>query len=521
MQDGKTSFGFLNPIKVQINQFYGIEINDFAVTVAKTALWIAESQMMKKTEEIMHQNLNFLPLKTYTNIIEGNALRVEWNDVTPAAKLNYIMGNPPFNGTRTMTKAQKEDVAFVFGKKWKSLNSMDYVACWYKKAADYIADTHIVCGFVSTNSIVQGEQVPALWKPLFETYGIQIKYAWQTFVWNNEARAQAKVHCVIIGFSSVKDNLTITIYSGKTTNKVKNINAYLNDAPSIFIERQNNPICKVPEMYLGCTFNDNNHLIMDTKEKDAFIAKYPYIEKYIRPYVMGKDFIDRKPRYCFWLKGANPTDIKRCPELMHRIEMVREFRKTCKNDNTLETANTPTLPSMLRYYSRDSYKPFIAIPKVSSQRRRYVPMEVLPANYIAGDKIFLMPDADLYSFGVLTSNVHMAWMRVFCGRLKSDYSYSSTIVYNTLPWPNANHGQKEKIEETAQAILDARAKYPNSSLADLYDDATMPPELRKAHQLNDKAVMEAYGFWGKLNSESKCVAELMKMYQELTQHKSE
>lgn len=506
-----------DPILVSIAQFYGIEINDFAVTVAKTALWIAESQMIKETERIIKTTIDFLPLKTNAYIHEGNALRVDWEEICPKNELSYLMGNPPFNGTRTMSKSQKEDVAFVFGKNWKSSNSMDYVACWYKKAADYISNTHIHCGFVSTNSIVQGEQVPALWKPLFESYNVVFDYAYQTFVWNSEAQNQAKVHCVIIGFSYKSSYANKFIFLGNEKKKATNINAYLNDAPSIFIERQTSPICDVPEIYLGCTFNDNNNLIMDLDEKNTFISKYPYMEKYVRPYVMGKDFIDRKPRYCFWLKNADPSDIKKCDDLVKRIELVREFRLTCKNSNTLETAETPMLPSMFRYYSKENIKPFVAIPKVSSQRRRYIPMEMLSADYIAGDKIFLMPDADLYSFGVLTSNVHMAWMRVFCGRLKSDYSYSSTIVYNTLPWPSPTEEQKQKVEETAQGILDARALYPNSSLADLYDPLTMPPELQKAHTANDKAVMKAYGFDIKTTSEADCVAALMKMYQELTQ----
>ena len=509
-----------NPIKVDINQFYGIEINDFAVTVAKTALWIAESQMMKETEAIIHQSIDFLPLKTNANIVEGNALRLDWEEIVSKNTLRYIISNPPFNGTRTMSKSQKADVAYVFGKKWKALNSMDYVSCWYKKAADFIANTNIHCGFVSTNSIVQGEQVPALWKPLLEDYGLVINYAYQTFVWNSEAITQAKVHCVIIGFSCQDNKSNKLIISDTEKHEAKIINAYLNDAPIIFVERQNEPICDVPEIYLGCTFNDNNNLIMDLEEKNEFLSKYPYMEKYIRPYVMGKDFINRKPRFCFWLKNANPSEIKKCDELTKRIEAVREFRLTCKNDNTLETAETPTLPSMFRYYNRDDLKPFIAIPKVSSQRRRYVPMEVLPADYIAGDKIFLMPDADLYCFGILTSNVHMAWMRVLCGRLKSDYSYSSTIVYNTLPWPNPTEKQKEKIENSASGIIEARNLYPDSSLADLYDPLTMPIELLKAHQENDRAVMEAYGFNVGTMSEEDCVAELMKMYQGLTKTES-
>ena len=501
-----------NPIKVSIQQFYGIEINDFAVTVAKTALWIAESQMMHETEEILHMNLEFLPLKSYTNITEGNALRVNWNDVLPNTQCSYIMGNPPFSGTRTMESTQKEDVKLVFGNKWNSANSLDYVACWYKIAAEIIKNTKIKCAFVSTNSITQGEQVTALWKPLFEEYNIHFDFAYQTFVWDSEASIKAKVHCVIIGFSSFDEKKVRKLFIENKEYRIDNINAYLKNAPNIFIERQTKPLCNVPEMYLGCSFNDNGNLVMTKEEKDILIKEEPQAEQFIKPYVMGKDFIERNPRYCLWLKDANPSEIRKCPRVMEKIEKVRLFREECKNKETKESANTPTIPSIMRYYNNNFNSDYIAIPKVSSQRRKYIPIELLKANVIAGDKIFLMPKGDIYSFGILTSNVHMAWMRAICGRLKSDYSYSSTIVYNTLVWPNSSKEQRLKIEKTAQAILDARAKYPESSLADLYDELTMPAELRKAHQENDKAVMEAYGFdWRKM-TESDCVAKLMELY---------
>lgn len=501
-----------NPIKVSIQQFYGIEINDFAVTVAKTALWIAESQMMHETEEILHMNLEFLPLKSYTNITEGNALRVNWNDVLPNTQCSYIMGNPPFSGTRTMESTQKEDVKLVFGNKWNSANSLDYVACWYKIAAEIIKNTKIKCAFVSTNSITQGEQVTALWKPLFEEYNIHFDFAYQTFVWDSEASIKAKVHCVIIGFSSFDEKKVRKLFIENKEYRIDNINAYLKNAPNIFIERQTKPLCNVPEMYLGCSFNDNGNLVMTKEEKDILIKEEPQAEQFIKPYVMGKDFIERNPRYCLWLKDANPSEIRKCPRVMEKIEKVRLFREECKNKETKESANTPTIPSIMRYYNNNFNSDYIAIPKVSSQRRKYIPIELLKANVIAGDKIFLMPKGDIYSFGILTSNVHMAWMRAICGRLKSDYSYSSTIVYNTLVWPNSSKEQRLKIEKTAQAILDARAKYPESSLADLYDELTMPAELRKAHQENDKAVMEAYGFdWRKM-TESDCVSKLMELY---------
>lgn len=516
LQGGQIGFGDanVNPIKVSIGQFYGIEINDFAVTVAKTALWIAESQMMHETEEILHMNLDFLPLKSYTNIIEGNALRIDWNDVVDKNELNYIMGNPPFSGTRTMNKVQKDDILNVFGRNWKDANSLDYVACWYKVASSFIQNSVIKCAFVSTNSITQGEQVPALWERLFSEYKIHIDFAYQTFIWDSEASIKAKVHCVIIGFSNVENINEKILFIGNKEYRVNNINAYLKNAPNVFIKRHSEPICDVPKIYLGCSFNDNGNLVMTEEEKDELLKEEPQSAKFIRPYMMGKDFINRKPRYCLWLIDAIPSELRKCPQILERIEKVRQFRLECKNPDTKESANMPTVPSIMRYYNNALKTNYVAIPKVSSERRRYIPMELVDGATIAGDKIFLMPNANLFSFGVLTSNVHMAWMRAFCGRLKSDYSYSSTIVYNTFPFPEIDN--KYKIEQTAQQILEARALYPNSSLADLYDELIMPKELRKAHQENDRAVMEAYGFDWRNMTESDCVAELMKMYEKLT-----
>ncbi len=479
-------------------------------------MWIAESQMMKKTEEILHLNLDFLPLKSYTNITEGNALRMDWNEIIDKKELNFIMGNPPFSGTRTMDSIQKEEVSFVFGKQWSCANSLDYVSCWYKKASEIIQHTRIKCAFVSTNSITQGEQVVALWKPLFNQYNIHFDFAYQTFIWDSEASIKAQVHCVIIGFSCYDEKNARKLFTDNKEYRINNINAYLKNAPNIFIERQSSPLCNVPEIYLGCSFNDDGNLVMTKEERDLLLKEEPQAEKYIKPYVMGKDFINRKPRYCLWLKNANPFELRKCPKVMSKIEKVKEFRENCKNKETRESANMPTLPSIMRYYNNNFNSDYIAIPKVSTQRRKYIPIDLLKSNVIAGDKIFLMPKGNIYSFGILTSNVHMAWMRAFCGRLKSDYSYSSTIVYNTLVWPNPTKQQKEKIEKTAQAILQARKLYPDCSLADLYDELTMPSELRKAHQNNDRAVMEAYGFPVKNDfTESMCVGELMKRYQEM------
>lgn len=515
---GQMVLEFANPVKVNIGQFAGIEINDFAVTVARTALWIAESQMIKETETIVNQMIDFFPLKTDAKIVEGNALYMDWGSIIPKHALSYIMGNPPFNGTRTMLKEQKNDVTNIFGKKWNGYKSLDYVTCWYKKSAEFIQGTQIVVAFVSTNSIIQGEQAPILWKPLFQKFNIEINFAYTTFEWNSEASEMAHVHCVIIGFSAYKVVTQKKIYhkDGSVINAT-NINAWLKDRPSVFVERKENPISNdVPNIYLGCTFNDNNHLIFTEKEKNELVEKYPDIEKYITPYIMGKDFISRKHRYCLWLVKTEPAELKKHSIILDLIGKVRDFRLTCKNPDTYASANSPAIPSMLRYYSHNTYEDYIAIPKVSSQNRRYIPIEMVKGNVIAGDKIFLMPKGDLYCFGILESNVHMVWVKEFCGRLKSDFSYSSKIVYNTFPWPEPSDQQREKIKKTAQAILEARANYPKSSLADLYDVRTMPDDLQKAHQANDRAVMEAYGMWGKVHSEEECVAWLFRMYEELT-----
>ncbi|MCD8368340.1 MAG: methylase [Clostridiales bacterium] len=499
----------LNPIQVSLSQFYGIEINDFAVTVAKTALWIAESQMMKETEEIVLMHLDFLPLKSYTNIVEGNALRLNWEDVVPKNKLRYIMGNPPFIGYAYQSKEQKADlqnIAQGIGK------NIDYVAGWYFKAAQLMQGTDIRTAFVSTNSITQGEQVAGVWKPLYDQFKIHIDFAHRTFRWDNEASSKAQVHCVIVGFSVASNNHPKLLFDSNRMNQVETINPYLLNAPVVFIERRNTPICDVPEIFRGSQPTDDGNFILTEAERDELLAAEPQAAQFIRPYMMGRDFINRKPRYCLWLAGANPSDLKKCPHILERVERVREFRLESKKTATRIKADTPTLFDENHECKTD----YVAIPKVSSERRRYIPMDYIRQEVIAGDKLFMLPGGTTYYFGVLTSNVHMAWMRAVCGRLKSDYSYSNTIVYNNFPWPTPTDAQKAKIEQTAQAILDARALYPDSSLADLYDDLTMPPELRTAHQRNDRAVMQAYGFPNKGVTESVCVAELMRRYQALT-----
>ena len=505
---GQTIFDLGDVIKVSIGQFYGIEINDFAVTVAKTALWISESQMMKETEMIVNRQLEFFPLKSYANIVEGNALRIDWNDVVSKEKLSYIMGNPPFVGGMMMSKEQKQDIVNVVGD-IKGVGELDFVSGWYYKATEYIKGTNIEVAFVSTNSICQGQQAVTMWKPLFQK-GIKIQFAYRTFVWDSEAQQKARVHCIIVGFSYINRNKKI-IFDNDRVRIVSNINSYLTDTADIFVESISKPICNVPAIKFGSMPRDGGGFVLSDEEKAELIKKEPLAERWIHPYIGAYEFINNKSRWCLWLLGANPHEIKQCPTVMKRIEFVKNFRLASVAEGTRKFAETPTLFCQIAQPNTD----YIAVPKTSSEKRKYIPIGFLDKNVIASDLLFLIPNAKLYHFGILTSNVHNAWMRMLCGRLKSDYRYAKDIVYNNFPWPTPTEKQKEDIEKTAQMILDARKLYSDCSLADLYDEVTMPPELRKAHQLNDKAVMEAYGFWGKVKTESECVAELMKMYQRL------
>lgn len=503
-------FDELTPIKVSISQFYGIEINDFAVTVAKTALWIAESQMMKETEDIVHMNLDFLPLKSYANIIEGNALTTPWDSVVPKHELNYIMGNPPFIGARLMDQSQKDDVNRIF-EGWKNAGNLDYVSCWYKQASDLIAGTNIRAALVSTNSVTQGEAVANLWKPLFDD-GVHIDFAHRTFIWDSEAKVKAHVHCVIVGFSVADNKQPRVIFDGDRRQIVKNINAYLLDAENVFVDSRSKPICDVPEIGIGNKPIDGGFYLFLKDEMEAFLQIEPAAAKWFMPWYGSQEFINRSPRYCLWLGECPPNELRKMPECMKRVEAVRQFRLSSKSAGTRKLADRPT-----RFHVENMPAGnFIVVPEVSSERRRYVPMGFMSSDVLCSNLVKIIPNATLYHFGILTSNVHMAWMRAVCGRLKSDYRYSKDVVYNNFPWPTPSDAQIKKIEETAQGILDARAKYPDCSMADLYDELAMPGDLRTAHQKNDRAVMQAYGFWGKINSETECVSELMKMYQSLT-----
>lgn len=510
--------GDWKPIEVSIGQFYGIEINDFAVTVAKTALWIAESQMMHETEEIMQMNLEFLPLKSYANIVEGNALRVDWESVVPKHELHYIMGNPPFVGYSLQSKEQKSDILSIYvdenGKPYKTAGKIDYVAGWYFKAALLMQNTGIRTAFVSTNSITQGEQVAGVWKPLYDRFGIHIDFAHRTFRWDSEASLKAHVHCVIVGFSIAKNNGNKRLFDNGIVKICRNINAYLINSDDILVEGRNKPLCNVPSMIKGFQPTDNGLLIFSDEEKKDFVAKETISEKWFRPYISSKKHIAGINQWCLWLVNISPKEINEMPLVRKRIKELKEWREMQpKTGDAYKLKDTPGL--MRGANSLNISNKYIILPQTSLGNRKYIPIEFME-NAIPNNSMRVVLNADLYLFGILTSNVHMAWMRVTTGRMKSDYQYTIDTVYNSFPWCNPTDEQKAKIEKTAQNILNARAKYPDCSLADLYDELIMPPELRKAHQLNDFAVMQAYGFDRKM-TESECVAALMKMYQALTE----
>ena len=496
-------------IRVSIQQFYGIEINDFAVTVATTALWISEAQMLAETEKIIQQDLDFLPLKPYNNIHEGNALRTDWESVVPKDKLNYIIGNPPFVGARMKSEGQAADMIEIFGKKWKNVGNLDYVAAWYKKCANIMAETDIHAALVSTNSICQGEQVANLWSPLYAA-GLRINFAHRTFRWDSEASVKAHVHVIIVGFSYDNTGQKRIFDNGNVTN-VKNINAYLTDAPDIFISGRSKPLCDVPEMIFGSMPNDGGHLSdWSTEEKNEVVKKYPDAAPMFRKLLGAQEFINKKERWCLWLKGVSPTLYRHIPPIMDAVGEVKSIREKSNRSSTKKLAETPMLFGEIRHTENE----YIIVPRVSSERRRYVPMGFISPEIIGNDSVQIIPNASLYHFGILTSNVHMAWMRAVCGRLEMRYRYSANIVYNNFPWPAPTADQQSRIEQTAQAILDARQLFPVASLADLYDMVTMPPELLQAHRENDRAVMAAYGFSTKM-TESECVAALFKLYQSM------
>ena len=516
---------FINPVKVSIYQFHGIEINDFAVTVAATALWISEAQMLAETERIVSHDFEFLPLKDYPNIVEANALRIDWRTLFKTTEQSetseqspllpdYIMGNPPFIGARLATDEQKQDLINVFGAKWKNIGNMDYVCGWYKKAAELMRGTTIKTALVSTNSICQGEQVANLWEPLM-CDGIVINFAHRTFRWDSEASVKAHVHCIIVGFcfEDKKDKKDKILFDNGEVIKTNHINAYLIDGPDVFVGSRSKPISEVPEIGIGNKPIDGGNYLFEQEDMMEFIKLEPKAKQFFRPWYGSVEFIHQKPRYCLWLGDCTPAELRSMPHCLKRVEAVRELRLASKSEGTRKLAERPT-----RFHVENMPKSnFIIVPSVSSEKRKFIPMGLMSPKVFASNLVLIIPDASLYHFGVLESSVHMAWMRAVCGRLKSDYRYSKDVVYNNFPWPEVTEEQRDRIAKTAQAILDARALYPDSSLADLYDPVTMPPELLKAHRDNDHAVMAAYGFPTTM-TESEIVANLFTLYSQLTQH---
>jgi hypothetical protein len=504
-------------LKVSISQFRGIEINDFAVSVAKTAMWISEAKMLNETANILHAPPKYLPLHDYDGIIEGNALRLDW----PQA--DYIMGNPPFVGYSNQSKEQKNDVLALYrdekGKPYKTAGKVDYVACWYWKACELMAAKGAKAAFVSTNSITQGEQVAAVWKPLVERFNLDIDFAWRTFRWDNESFEKAHVHCVIVGFhcsgqrTEGTKGTEATIFDGDKVIEASHINGYLRNGPDVFVESRSKPLCDVPEMMAGGKPVEGGHLILTTQEKEEFLRQEPNACKYIRPFMGSEDYIYNEGRWCLWLKDASPSELRSMPKVMERVQKVREFRLSSVKAATRQAADTPWRFMEIKQPEAD----YILIPATSSESRSYIPMGWVPKDVVASNAANFIPSATLYHFGVLTSSAHMAWMRGVAGRLEMRYRYSAAIVYNNFPWPDLSDSAplREKIAQTAQAILDARAKYPDSSLADLYDPLTMPPDLRKAHEANDRAVLEAYGLKPG-TPEPEIVAHLFKLYADVT-----
>lgn len=494
---------------VNVNQFYGIEIEEFPAQIAQVAMWLMDHQMNIEVGNYFGEAYARIPLTASATIVCGNALQLDWETVVPKDKLSYIMGNPPFIGYSNQTKEQKAYIEALFAGS-KRAGKLDFVAGWYKKTADYTLNTKIQCAFVSTNSITQGEQASTLWQPLIKR-GLSINFAHRTFKWSNEARGVAAVHCVIIGFSMYEPNSNKLLFEEDNTQQVvKHINSYLSAAQDVFIPVRSTPLCAVPEMTTGNRPADGGHLIIEDSEYADFITKEPNATPFIKRLIGSNEFINNIKRWCLWLVNISPTELKRLPKTLERIERCRQDRLNSPDAGRRKLADTPTL-------FRETQNPSscIVIPKVSSERRDFIPIGFLNKDTVCTDLLFIIPDASLYHFGILTSTMHMAWTRAVCGRLKSDYRYSNKLVYNNYPWPDATEAQQEKIAELAQGVLDARALYSDSSLADLYDPLTMPPELVAAHRKLDAAVEKAYG--RRFKDDAERVAYLFEKYSELTQ----
>lgn len=495
-----------NPVKVSIEQFFGIEINSFAVAVAQTALWIAENQMLQETNGKFAMNISEFPIKKYGRIICANALQLDWNIFAP--NVNYIIGNPPFVGFTYQNPEQKADMKKIF----TNIKNLDYVCCWFKKAADFMRNNNVRAALVSTNSICQGDSVGSLWKNLFAE-GIHIDFAHRTFKWLSDSDNMAHVHCIIVGFSSAPNSKPKIIFDGDKIHFAQNINAYLVDGDDIFVESRTNPLQNfVPPMIKGNYGYDGGNLMIEADELENFLIKEPQAKKFIRSAIGGNEFINGKLRYCLWLENITPDELKSMSNVYQRVKNVRDFRLSSKRDVTRKLADTPQLFAEIRQPSND----YIMIPQISSERRKYIPIGFFSSEIIATAQSLIIPNADLYHFGILTSSIHMCWLKTVGGRLKSDYRYSKDVVYNNFPWCEPSERHRRIIEDTARKILTVRADFPDYTFAKLYDEEKMPDELRLAHKANDYAVALAYGFEKFLDDEARIVAELMKMYKKLS-----
>ncbi|MDD3889932.1 MAG: N-6 DNA methylase [Syntrophomonadaceae bacterium] len=498
---------------VNVNQFYGIEIEEFPSQIAQTGMWLIDHQMNTIVAEHFGLYYARLPLEQSATIINDNALTVDWECIVPKKELSYILGNPPFIGYSFQNSEQKADILNTFvdyeGKTIKNAGKIDYVAAWYFKAANYIQGTDIDVAFVSTNSIVQGEQVSKVWKPIMQMFNININFAYRPFIWSNEAKGKAAVHCVIVGFS-LKKKPTKFIFEQGNKLSCDNINPYLVNAPTVFIESTKKPVSDVPEMVTGNRPADGGHLIIEDDDMEMFIQNDPLSAKYIRRFMGATEYINNTRRWCLWLVGVSPAELHKMPEVMKRVRACKDDREKSSDAGRRKLADTPMLFREQLAFTDD----YMIVPCVSSERRKYIPVGFVDKNVIVSNLVLTMPNATIYHFGILISNIHMAWMRAVAGRLKSDYRYSKDIVYNNFPWPEPTGKQREEIEVAAQAILDARALFPDSSLAQLYDPLTIPPELVKAHNRLDKAVAAAYGDKGS-KTEAEIVADLMERYQQL------
>jgi len=511
---GQLVLDISNIVRVNVDQFHGIEIEEFPVQIAQVALWLTDHQMNAQVSEEFGQNFTRLPLTKSAHIVHGNALRLDWNTVIAAEQCHYVMGNPPFIGKNYQNAVQRDDMAYIFGK-LKNSALLDYVTCWYRKATDYIAaHPAIRVAFVSTNSITQGEQVGVLWPDLLR-HGMHLHFAHRTFQWSSEASGKAAVHCVIIGFGLYEaTHKTIFEYvdtqSEPQAVSAKNINPYLIDAPNIVLQKRTEPLCNVPKMIKGCQPTDGGNLLLDSTEKNELLLKEPLAAKWIKPILGADEFINGTERWCLWLVGISPNELRAMPEVMKRVDAVRKMRLESSDEGTRKLAERST-----QFREAKMPKTYVLVPSVSSERRKYIPIGLYDENTISTNLNLIIPNATLHHFGILTSTMHNAWMRTVCGRLESRYRYSAGIVYNNFPWPEPTGTQRQAIETAAQAVLDARAQFPDATLADLYDPLSMPPELVRAHQRLDRAVDAAYGKKS-FASEAERVAFLFERYQAIT-----